>query len=267
MESLIIGLGHKMRHGKDTVAAELVERFGAVRYAFADELKVEVFNALCNAKDDFWQWWYVNEPTDSATEPLPVVPEYGPYGMTRGQKIAWIDQNKHSLRRVLQVYGTEYRRTQDPMYWVMRLSENVKRDRPAIAVIPDMRFRNEFYWVKSVGGVTVQVVRVGYPSTGGHASEIDLDGAPYDYLIAASDDNVDALRSGALTVFEKILKEREHEENANRYIPSRRDDLYVRGREANYGPDSNTNRRAEDPVSSGVRPEGGCEDSEPAGAD
>jgi hypothetical protein len=36
--TLVIGLGHKARHGKDSAARILVETFGAQRFSFADDL-------------------------------------------------------------------------------------------------------------------------------------------------------------------------------------------------------------------------------------
>ncbi len=50
IHSIVIGFGHRQRHGKDAAAAAIIERckeYSIRRYAFADELKQEITkNAL-----------------------------------------------------------------------------------------------------------------------------------------------------------------------------------------------------------------------------
>lgn len=217
--TLILGLGHRMRSGKDTAANAIISAYPeARRYGFADALKFEVFDALCNPKDEFWPWWYVNMPTDQAIEPLPdpaqtfgikAVPFLGHSVCSNEDKLLWIEENKLALRLILQQYGTEYRRAQNPLYWITALSKRIHEDKPAIAVIADMRFKNEFWWIKESGGKTINVVRIGMEIVRApHSSETDLGGAPYDYELSVVDGRVDLVRSGAIGLVEKILKER-----------------------------------------------------------
>jgi hypothetical protein len=125
------------------------------------------------------------------------------------EKCAWIDANRTpEVLQHLQFYGTEYRRKQSPHYWVNRMSQRLKEDAPQIALISDMRFKNEFMWTKSVGGYTVKVTRYGYVLDDGrdpkHISEVDLDSAPFDFEISVLDGEVDQLKRDAVTVFELI---------------------------------------------------------------
>jgi len=198
---IIVGLGHQAQNGKDSVAAAIIAKHPqAKRYGFSDALKAEVYEALINDFDPFWpqheEMWLMSFPcpTDYTGDVV--------------KQIAWIDGQKHepSVRRLLQVWGTEYRRADDPLYWVSALSKRLHADKPEIALIADMRYRNEFYWIKGLGGVTVNVVRVGYDNGLTHASEHDLNGAPYDYLLAAGHDDLAGLQAGAVKLFDKICE-------------------------------------------------------------
>src|SRR4051812_28487571 len=115
---VVIGLGYKARHGKDSAAQAIIEARGADydvrRYAFADELKIELTSAICkagNIAEFFSQWdsllpdWVILEPEPDMTDPL------CPFG---------------KYRTLLQWYGTEYRRAQNDSYWVERLSARIE---------------------------------------------------------------------------------------------------------------------------------------------
>lgn len=206
-EPIIVAFGHRMQVGKDT-AVEAIQKayLEAVRYAFADALKIEVYDALiglCELEDD--AFWYEHKITPSLL-PQPLYSEY-----SRSEKIAWINENKVALRHTLQTWGSEWRRTQDPLYWVYQLSKQIHADSPSIALISDMRFKNEFYWVKGMGGKTVNVVRIGRTFDSAHASENDLDGTPYDYTLAVPDGDIIGVQLGAVQLFEKIIKEKRDE--------------------------------------------------------
>jgi hypothetical protein len=188
-KTFVVAMGHKARHGKDTACDYLIERYGAKykfrKYSFAEALKREVaslgdLRAFCSA---------FGVPYDEAP-PLddPFCP--GPHG---------------KQRRLLQVYGTEFRRVQDPDYWVKRTMERIKADSPRIALISDMRFKNEFAAVKAIGGVTVRVERPGFTSGAeGHVSETELDDAPYDYIIRS--ENLRSLRCNLDWIFGDIIR-------------------------------------------------------------
>ncbi len=96
--------------------------------------------------------------------------------------------------KLLQWWGTEYRRAQDSQYWVNKWKQSLN-PLADIVIATDMRFRNEAAVVKEVGGYTVNVVRLNQdgmvyvdPSRSAmHPSEIDMDGYNYDYAIHSKD--------------------------------------------------------------------------------
>lgn len=201
----IIGLGHRMFSGKDTAIAAIIAAFPHLdirRYAFADALKLEVFDALADPFDPFWEFY--RPPSRESTAGVSSLVSRGDPGR---DKIAFINEHKPSLRHMLQFYGTEYRRNQDPLYWVYQLSRRIHAEKPDWALIADMRFLNEFYWVKGESGITVNVQRVGAPplqlaNYPEHVSETALDFAPYDYLISA--ESVPKLQRSAIEFFRII---------------------------------------------------------------
>jgi hypothetical protein len=149
---LLIGISGKKRSGKDTVY-ELIAKASSKRvrrYAFADALKKEVSKA-CG-----------------------VTPEE-------------IEQNKDRFRLILQGWGTEFRRSIDQEYWTEQLRKTLKTAHLHcdVAVVTDVRFKNEAELVKELGGKLIRVHRPGNNSADLHPSEIEMDSYEgYDWSIS-----------------------------------------------------------------------------------
>lgn len=208
--TLIVGLGHKSRQGKDVAARAMKAGRGDERriniYSFAHPLKLEVYHALLNFTDPFWK--FIEEYTNGRVCYLSVrIPKPGMPMVREEDRLAWIESNKPALRSILQLYGGEYRRGQDKFYWVRKLGERIAADCPDIALIPDMRYLNEAYFVKANGGFTVNVVREGFVNQGaaGHTSESELDHYGYDYVLTTPEGAVDQLEREAVEVLDMIL--------------------------------------------------------------
>lgn len=189
---LLIGIGAKARHGKGTVSAAIYaawrDKYDVREYTFGAELKAEV-----NAADQFALCLKYGIPYDAnpdMTDPL--------------------CQTKHGKQsRLLQFVGVQ-RREKDPYYWVKKLDARLKEDKPAVALISDMRFLNEYYYVKSHGGITVKVNRMGFVDLSrdpNHISETELEGKEFDYVLTVPDGDVAELRRDALQVAALIEKE------------------------------------------------------------
>lgn len=205
-ETIFLGFGHKTKHGKDTAAAHIAAEFGdkydVKRYAFAHELKLEFYAALCDPKDPYWQ-----TTQDYFLLPHPAL-HAAPELIPNSEKLAWIEENKTLLGNHLQLYGTEYRRAQDKFYWVKALDNRIACDNPMFALITDVRFPNEALYVKAKRGYTVKANRLGYinpdrnPS---HISETALDDWKFDFVIDHADGNVQELLDGAVEVFNHVV--------------------------------------------------------------
>jgi len=148
--TLVIGLGHKARQGKDTAAGALVRSYPheVMRFSFADDLY-----AVCRVL----------------------------HGM----------QGKDAP--LLQRVGVAMRE-QDPDVWIRSVDSKIRTDRPAVAVITDVRFPNEFAYVKALGGTCWRIVRerdgapfVDPSRPADHVSETALDGAAWDRVLVNRD--------------------------------------------------------------------------------
>lgn len=86
-------------------------------------------------------------------------------------------QTALSVRRILQWWGTEYRRAQDPDYWTKAWERKVRHfDLKATHIlVDDVRFMNELVTIKGLGGLIVKIERPGFAAAGNHASETSLD--------------------------------------------------------------------------------------------
>lgn len=209
-KTLVIGFGHEAKQGKDTLVNHLIEQFAGEelqpdgkwrrflpinmkRYAFADPLKVELFDYIQAAtfftlQEGIW----VNDGPN-------VHKEY-----SYQEKLDFINLHKDKLRPYLQLWGTEYRRRQSEEYWVKQIALKIKEDNPRAALVSDMRFFNEANFVD----VTVNVVREGFKDekSATHVSEQEGQRIDYDYRIQAQ--SVEELNARGEKLFERILKDR-----------------------------------------------------------
>jgi hypothetical protein len=198
-----------MRSGKDTAVAEIIkqrglikalgiysapenqERYDIRRYAFADALKREVNAAAlqCGGMEQLftqrefpnWVQYDPNAPMDDPLCPL-------------GKQ-----------RTLLQYWGAEYRRAQDPDYWVRQLANTVELEKPQIALVSDLRFPNEMQFVKQYGE-TVKVDRRDLPPAT-HLSETALDNVSDEDWSIILDNNgtLEEFKEGAVTAFDELL--------------------------------------------------------------
>lgn len=201
----LLGLGHQAGVGKDTLANHLIEKLGPRnpgewgkffpidirRYAFGDELKIELF--------DYLQASVFVGLKHFLIDLLIVTKEY-----SRVEKLAFINENKNALRLLLQCFGTEYRRAQNLNYWVEKAMAQVNKDNPQVAIFTDMRFENEAREMD----VQINLVRPnfsnGVPS---HSSEEELTSFPYPFTVVA-ESKEELLAKGSFLI-EGLLKDRD----------------------------------------------------------
>jgi hypothetical protein len=160
---MIVGISGKATAGKSAVAARLADRWGFAVVSFADALREEVlarFPLLLRAIHDMVCGGH--NPEDCIRR---MVYEVKPRG----------------IRELLQEYGSEVRRADQPDYWIERWSEGVLRSVGAAGfdyvATPDVRFENEARAVLRAGGVLWRIERPNHPEIPGssHASETVMD--------------------------------------------------------------------------------------------
>lgn len=143
----IIALCGEIGAGKSTVAQEL-EKFGYVRLSLALPLK-RMLSAI-NVP-----WKSLHGTSEEKANPL------AQFGGRSG-------------RELMQTLGTEWGRAQHPDFWLLQWRADVARYDHV--VVDDMRFQNEFDFIRGLGGVVAAVnrnVRTALVGIDGHASEQD----------------------------------------------------------------------------------------------
>ena len=160
----VIGIAGKKRHGKDAVAKIIMnyaKEHGhvAVKRAMADPLKEECAKMIAEELA-------ANSSCDSKLTTY----EHVLADMNS-------DETKEKYRLLLQWWGTEFKRSIDPDYWVKRSEAwlTVAKNYVDLVVIPDVRFVNEIEMVKQLGGIVIRVERPQLVQCDVHASEKLLD--------------------------------------------------------------------------------------------
>jgi hypothetical protein len=220
IESVLIGFGHRARHGKDAAAAAIIQhrsgQYDIRKYSFAQELKQEVNkNALASGG--------MHRLFDDGLR----IPGAG-YYQTNGNYLAlpdWVQYDPNpdmsdpdcplgKQRTLLQWWGTEYRRNAEPSYWINKLSERLEAEKPEIALITDMRFPNEMEFCLKYGEV-VKVERLNpdgtlyvAPGVLPHASEEALAHMPKSAWsgIITNDGTLEDLQFAAVEMFDTLIE-------------------------------------------------------------
>jgi hypothetical protein len=165
--TMVLGFGHKARHGKDTAARILIDAFSGVqRFSFADDLY-----AVCRVF----------------------------HGMVGKDAV------------LLQRIGVELR-ARDENILAKATYAKMLTERPPVAVMTDVRFPNEFAFVKALGGVCVKVERrlsdgsrfIDSSRPADHVSETALDDAPWDIVLANPDGHPDVFRERVLSLYRSL---------------------------------------------------------------
>ena len=183
---MILGFAGKAATGKTTAAnhmAPLLDKeCKIVPMAMVLRDEVEAFLRAVGAdesvplvygcQDDKVRVFYVDE-----SQGLVHCPKW-PHFISEHQEIQdKPGQTAVTVRRILQWWGTEYRRDQDPDYWTKAWGHKIEQfDLDHVHVlIDDVRFINELNVVKEHGGQIVKIERPGFDGANNHASETSLD--------------------------------------------------------------------------------------------
>ena len=199
---MLIGLSGPAGVGKDTVADYLVETHGFTKFSFSDALYREVSEAFGisieelqrrETKEKPHKWLTLRFCLDSRFKEVAA----GCLGWDMGSSVGITPEwdRRLSPRWVLQRWGTDYRRAQDPDYWIKKTALwvqawlDVTRDdgeQHGGLVNTSVRFPNERAFIESANGVIWHLRRkdtAGTASEQGYVSERGLDILPDDRVI------------------------------------------------------------------------------------
>jgi hypothetical protein len=211
LNSLLLGFGHKAKNGKDHVARHIQSVFGdewvIESLSFGYFIKQEVNEAIRECGGMFELFYQL--ASKKYGHGAPPLDEWVRLQLNPDMSDPLCPYGKQ--RTLLQWWGEEYRRAQDPFYWVKKFHAHVqKMERsPQIILIPDVRRKTECYFVKAMGGEMVNVVRPGFydpNSNPTHITETELDSYKYDHRIEAS--SVEQLEEYAERLFLFLMEKR-----------------------------------------------------------
>ena len=210
----VVGLVGRKRSGKDTVA-DVFEKLGWYRTSFAKALYKEVSEAFGVSVEDLQKHetkevpWVCLETCKDA--------EFATLAKALA-RVSFLDKLDHvgiktedlrqfwlSPRRILQWWGTEYRRKDDTFYWVRKLSEELAAQKPKHVIISDIREPHEAAYVKRSDGYLIGVIRPELvdDATSSHSSEKNLEHIGVDgKLFNAS--SIEHLRSDVEVMVESL---------------------------------------------------------------
>lgn len=182
---ILVALGYQIHAGKDTAAQALMDRLSFTRMAFGDELKEEVLKnfrrtlkAICMATISL----DVDYPVDLRWSAR--VDKDEEWWTRKLRYMLWT-LKPAIVRALLQEYGTELRRGDDPNYWIKKAENTLYKKRSILYtlhgtteyekfVFTDLRFLNEAEMIHKYRGVCIKVHRPSLENTSSHQSENDL---------------------------------------------------------------------------------------------
>lgn len=183
---MIIGFAGKAASGKTTAAHHLASLLDGevlivpMAMVLRDEVEVflrslaadEFVPLVYGCQDDKLRVFYIDE--EQAKQQCP---QWQSFISAHADIQDSPGQTALTVRRILQWWGTEYRRTQDPDYWTKAWVRKIQQFdlTQTHILVDDVRFINELQVIVEQGGVIVKIDRPGFAAGGNHASETALD--------------------------------------------------------------------------------------------
>jgi hypothetical protein len=196
---MIIGFAGKAASGKTTAARHLLNNkdIDIVVLPMASLLRDEVAAFLCDSgaeemvplvygdQDDKVRVFHLDEE-----KALQACPAWARFVVFNAEIQDQPGKTAVSVRRILQWWGTEYRRAQDPDYWTRAWERKLgELDLEQTHVlVDDVRFINELKMIRKHGGFFIRVERPGFNGANDHSSENSLD-AFNDWDLVVSNDS------------------------------------------------------------------------------
>lgn len=214
---IILAFGHKARQGKDYIAEQLQKEYGGTIVKFADELYKEVTtNDIIPLLSVITLGSYVylsirDKQGEGKLVDASLVPDAVQFLVSRNTTKYSYMREKDS--QFLQLWGTDIRRKLNGEdYWVNKFKENLPNDK--MIYVTDVRFKNEYDCIKSMGGYYIDVRRFNDDGTRYvapdrdpyHISETDLDDVQADLVISGKSGNLEDLVAQAKNFMNTLIQ-------------------------------------------------------------
>jgi hypothetical protein len=204
---LVLAFGHKAQNGKDSCVSFIKNERGAQykiqQINFADALRKEVTDFV----DSYVLGDGEQPPVDRQLGYMELCKQWGvQYDANAPVDTIYPDGKQRAL---LQAIGNG-KRVPNENYWVDQWQAAVDASDADVVLVSDMRYVNEFAKIKTIGGVTIRVVRHNFISTltpeqMQHISENALNHHIFDALIEVGEGQLELLRKKALALFDFLI--------------------------------------------------------------
>ncbi len=183
---MIIGFAGKAASGKTTAAKFLMEETALKLdvIPMATMLREEVVTFLKQAGAEEFLDLVYGDQQDKVTvfyleqgKAMAACSSWADFVKTNADIQDRVGMSAVTVRRILQWWGTEFRRAQDPDYWTKaweRKLATVDLDTTHV-LVDDVRFVNELNVIRKHGGKFVRIIRPGFDGANNHSSENSLD--------------------------------------------------------------------------------------------
>jgi len=206
---MIIGFAGKAASGKTTAARYIQAQldFEIVILPMAQMLRQEVEDFICSVgaddnvpliygdQEDKVKIFYIDKQ-----QALEQCPQWTDFVTNHHDIQDRPGQTAVSVRRILQWWGTEYRRAQDHDYWTKAWERKLlEYDLNAVHIlVDDVRFINELDTIKKHGGTFIKIERPGFNGANNHSSENSLDGYGDWNLVIRNDGSLEEFQEKVL---------------------------------------------------------------------
>lgn len=161
----IIGLTGYKQSGKSTAAKYIAENYGYVRVNFKDALVQEIKDNFPDLLEEMVNTHLIESVDDLFQQKPPL------------------------MRALMQNYGTEVRRNDDPKYWVKKWIKEMQEHESVVT--DDVRFLNEAHAVTANGGKIIHIERTDITTGGNHLSETEQDMIVCHYNVTTEFNNLE----------------------------------------------------------------------------
>ena len=188
--NLVIGICGSKRVGKDTLANFVIQKNSNFKVIhFADSLK-----ELCADIFDIPIDYFINDKLKDNKLTIPINMDSYLSIMIEHTGINIVPRSKVAIsyRQILQFFGTEYVRHVCDDFWLKSVKSRIDLidSENKLVIIPDLRFLNEFDFIKSFDkNVVIRLTREDVVVDTGHASESESLEIKEDILIESENND------------------------------------------------------------------------------
>ena len=113
------------------------------------------------------------------------------------------EKKPHIMRTLMQNYGTDLRRKENPNYWV-EIWQKTVANLDGHVVVDDVRFTNEADAIRLAGGIIVHIHNTDIEPTDAHVSENEAKEIEPDFTITCANGDIECINKNIESMLEDL---------------------------------------------------------------